>query len=278
MPNEVFRINMGELREKFLSAHRNYGRLDGVSINASSVAHYSTIPSDNWTGGGASDFANYFENGFMPSHVPEFDTSVIPIRKKKRSRYNDCEGDFRYDLYTAGDENCFVEWTRRESIPGLHIQFFFGFLAKVPAEVITQYTDWLLGAFTTLESAGVDCSISVFNRARKRYLRSIGSEEIAEFHIEVKRESERNDYTFWSALFAPGAYRILGFFTVCLMAEFNKRQVNPSMGASLGKDWGVTFNPETRVIEISAYSLADDFPEERMTRELAAAIEASRVS
>lgn len=262
MSNEVFRTTMNEIKTAF-RAIRNGSSSFKNATNASLARSYAN-----------DTMAGYLESGYTPEKTPFFDTSTLPVRKKKRSRYNDCEGDFRYDLYTAGDENCFVEWSQRESIPGLHLQFFFGFTASVSGAVIDCYTDWLLGAFTTLESSGVDCSISAFSRGERRYGKT---GEYTEWHIEVKREGERNDFTEWSALFAPNSYRTLGFFTTCMSAEFNNRTASSGMGRSAGPNWSVKFDTEKRVIEISADSDASSFPEQRMTEELEAAIAASRV-
>lgn len=270
-----FRISMSDLKAQFLTAakhganklsltnHRNYGRVD-----------YIFGMDKSFTGASVSEFVDHFERGYSAPTI-DLDTSVIPVRKKKRGRYNDCEGDFRYDLFASGDDNCFVEWTKREAVPGIHVQFFLGFTAFTPASVITDYCRWILSALTTLEASGVDCSVSVFNRgANRTENRRNGS--VDEFHIDVKREGERNDFTEWSAVLAPGSYRILGFFTLVLAADSRNEVCSGGFGGSTGERWGVDFNAEKKVIEISAESTTSAFPEERMSIELGKAIAAAR--
>lgn len=268
-----FRIGMSDLKAQFLTAAK-HGSSKLTLSNRRNHSRVDTIfgMSKSFVGATKEEFVDHFERGYS-APMMDLDTSVIPVRKRKRARYNDCEGDFRYDLYSSGDDNCFVEWTKREAIPGIHVQFFLGFTAETPAGVITDYCKWILSALTTLEASGVDCSVSVFNRGMGR---TEGSYRSDEFHIDVKREGERNDFTEWSAVLAPGSYRLLGFFTLVLAADSRNETCSAGFGGSTGERWGVSFDADRKIIEISAESTTRSFPEERMTKELGNAIAKAR--
>lgn len=269
-----FRISMSELKAQFLTAAKNgASRLSLSNRTNYARTQYILDMDSEFAGASTEDFVSHCETGYSVAGM-ELDTSVIPVRKRKRSRYNDCEGDFRYDEYSSGNENCFVEWTKREAIPGIHVQFFLGFVGFTPASVITEYCAWILSALVTLESAGVDCSVSVFNRGmdRSNGIRSRSDE----FHIDVKREGERNDFTEWSAILAPGSYRKLGFFCLMLAADSRNESVAANFGRSTGNHWGVTYDSEKKIIEISAESGTNHFPADQMTAALGAAIASAR--
>lgn len=269
----TFDLSWTELREKWLTAFS--GNESEVIRNGANLSQYRYLrnkwnDTPSFYGGDPQDMVVYFREGFFVEALEEIDTSTMPIRKRKRPRWNDCEGDFRYDLFVSGDDNHFCEWTKREATPGLTVEFSTGFSAHVSAKTIAAYMRWICQALIAIENAGIDAAIYAVNSGNRR-LR--GSNDIAKYRIEVKREGERNDFTTWSALFSPGSYRQLGFFTFHLMADYFNDAPTQGYGTPISKGWDVRWNRETKTLEITHQGIHENgFPERDMTEALVAAL------
>src|SRR5262252_9367655 len=157
------KIPFTELRDMFFGLAR--GNDAGLVINRNrSLELLSQWKKDrDWFGSSTDEMDGYLTEGFFVEGLESLDTSTIPVRKRKRIRYNDSEGEFRYDLFMSGDDNYFADWTKRESIPGMEVLIAWGFSGGVPARTIEQYNRWILRALIAIEAAGVDCSISMFD-------------------------------------------------------------------------------------------------------------------
>lgn len=269
----AFKITFSELREKWLAAFRG-SEMPNLSAANSRVLQaklndWRKYDAAEFSGATGAEMESNLVNGFIVPGLSEFDSNAIPVRKRQRPRFNDCEGDFRHDLFLSGDENHFIDWTKRETMPGVSVEISMGFRASTPAEVINEYNRWILQALVAFETAGVETSVSIYNRGTSRFVESSGA---TEYFIEVKREGERNDFTDWGAILGPGSYRILGFFTIILAAENNGCKCNSGFGSSATKEWGVEWNRHERKLQIKQPHTAMHFPEAEMTQQLNKAI------
>lgn len=238
-----------------------------------------------WSGATGAEMLEWFREGYTVSALDDISADAMPVRKRSRPRYNDCEGDFRYDLFMTGDENHFVQWSNRESIPGITIEFGTGFRGHVPASVISEYMAWICSALIAIEASGIDAAIYATCEGIRRFENSAHFNPYSEtpdlkWRLEVKREGERNDFQTWSALFSPGSYRILGFFTNSLAADRLGKRVSDGMGGSVSKGWGVSWNSERRILEINHdagdQGMSHSFPAELMTEQLKNALESAK--
>jgi hypothetical protein len=282
-----FTMTFSEMRDTWIAGYRDR------DFSAFRLPHNASVFRDqcsgyrgSWHGSSGAEMLEYFREGFTVPGLDDISADATPVRKRARPRYNDCEGDFRYDLFMTGDENHFVQWSERESIPGITVEFGTGFRGHFSASAIAEYMAWICSALIAIEASGIDASIYATCKGFSRFERNANRRSFREtpapdlkWRLEVKREGERNDFQSWSALFSPGSYRILGFFTNSLASDRLGEKVSSSMGGSVSDGWGVRWNSERRILEIS-HNAGDhnneDFPAEMMTEQLKIALESAK--
>ena len=270
-----FRITFSEMRDKFISAWKGNNPLQVNRSNYDELKQEIWADQSTWSGGSPDDMVRYLRDGYVVPGLSAIDTSVIPAKKKRRPRFNDCEGDFRYDMFQSGEENCYLDWTKREITPAITVEFSTGFRYMVKAETIAAYSRWVCQALIALEEAGVDCAIHATISGIRRFAGEYN--ESSKIYIAVKQEGERCNFLNWSALFSPGCYRQLGFFTILLMAENSQRKAHHGFGQSSSARWNVKWNSEKKTLEITHDASSEDrFPEEIMTTKLIAALAEAR--
>lgn len=269
----TFEITFSEMRRKFLAAAK--GEIVTSARNAGALELFVgkwMRNSGNFYGCRLAETLSYLASGFEVEGLDGINPDAIPRRKRARSRFNDSEGDFRYDLFCSGDDRYYLEFERREVIPGITVEFETGFLADIPAETIAAYARWICQALIAIETSGVDAAIYATATGSRRMT---DSDENLQWRMSVKKEGERCDFTEWSALFSPGSYRQLGFFTNILAADANMRRISTGMGASISKGWGVSFDKDSRTLRITHVSTGYPgirFPEADMTAKLSQAL------
>lgn len=274
---KTFTLTFSEMRDKWLSSFN--GKHTEIIGNSANCSEYNRLKSSwitnpDFYGGSPQDMVTYLKDGFFVDAMDNVDISTMPVRKRKRPRFNDCEGEFRYDLFEVGDENYFCDWTRREAIPGITVEFSTGFLASVSQATIAAYMRWIFQALLAIETAGIDAAIYAVNTGNGRLK---GYSEPCKYRLEVKREGQINDFTNWSALFSPGGYRQLGFFTFHLMADHFNTTPGAGYGSPLSNGWNVKWNAEMRILEISHEGSREaGFPEQQMTEALISALGQAR--
>jgi len=276
MEHFEFTIRYTEMRDKFIQAYHGQSPL---GLNRS---NYSELKADwnrqaSWYGASAVDTIRYLQDGFVIPGLQGIDTSVIPARKRQKPRFNDCEGEFRYDLFESGDDNYFVDWTKREIQPAITVEFGSGFRGGTPAKVISDYSRWVCQALIAIEQSGIDSSVFATIKGAGRFADGNRLAEKQTIRIEVKREGERGDLLQWSRLLSPASYRHLGFFTILLMGDHFNRKVSGGIGGSSGEGWNVKWNSEKKSLEITHKAeTREDFPERMMTEKLISALAEAR--
>lgn len=224
----------------------------------------SSTFSAGWYGCSSDQMISWFRNGYKVEGMTLI-PPIVPVRKRRRLQYGE-EGELQLDLMRSGHDYPFLDWTRREIIPGMKIDIEIGSLAEASIVAQGAYYRWVLRALIALEGAGVDLEIWLTSRATGVLARN--SNATVATHFQVKREGEMNDYLTWSAVFSPGSHRHLTFLARHLAADRNGLTASGVGGSRNTRPYSVSYDPETRTLNIYSPNNAKHFPEEEMDIEL----------
>jgi hypothetical protein len=195
--------------------------------------------------------------------------SVTPSKDRRRIRYAE-EGEFQYDLMRSGFDYPFLQWDKRESIPGLKVEVGLNFNASTDASVVLDYEKWICRALYALETAGVDLAVDIVSHING----ALRNGQNFDLRITVKRENESMDWTQWSAMFSPGGWRMLCFYSIVAAADHFNGDVDEGLGRSnQTNSWNVQFDDETRILRFLVPNSPGHFPENEMTEKLLNAIQ-----
>jgi hypothetical protein len=223
-----------------------------------------------WKGFSEAQARDWLENGYEIEGL-QIEDFAPPIREKRRFIYAE-EGD-EIDLSAAwsGEDNYMGEWTKRDVIPGIAMEFRIGFNGSVSAWVVNAYIRWIAQAVFAIESAGIDAEISIDYHARTTY--ASGRNTMQSRIIRVKKENETVDLTAWSAMLSPAAFRTFAFTAAVLAGDAVGERVTGGIGQSKGENWDCRYDAESGRIVAECDAKAHSFPEEAMTAKLKKAIE-----
>jgi hypothetical protein len=266
-----FNIDWSELREHVVaSIDRKATPAFQNSRNLQTWEHVTQEESTTFRGYSLTQAKNWAVNGYSSDALAGISDFAPPIREKRRFVYSE-EGD-EIDLSAAwaGEDNFMTQWTKREVIPGVAIEFFVNLYAGVSAAVVNEYIHWIAQAIFAIEAAGVDPEISMGVHSQWRWSRK----PTGFTKIRVKREGETVDSAFWSAMVSPAAFRTFGFAAIILAADSGGWYADEGIDAPNQTDtWGVKFDSESATIMVMSPWDARSFPEATMTEELRMAIE-----
>jgi hypothetical protein len=257
--NDLQNAALDHLDGKQVTSPRNY-----IAANAAMDIEPS------WNGYSRAQAKDWLENGY---EIPGLDLEDFapPIREKRRYIMAE-EGD-EIDLSAAwsGEDNFMAQWTKRETIPGISLEFQIGFRGSTSAAIVNAYVRWIAQACFAIESAGIDAEISIDYYAQTSYRNS--SDYMQHRLIRVKRENEATDLRSWSAMLSPAAFRTFAFLAAVLAGDSLGKTVSSSIGYSMGDKWDCRFDADTGKIVTECPCRPISFPEEEMTNKLKAAIE-----
>lgn len=267
----VFTTRFTELAAKFRQATEGKLRLrnDNNQRLLKSFVRRWEINEYDFFGAKTADMLDWLARGYNAGALEGVET-VRPVKDRRRIRYAE-EGEFQYDLMRSGFDYPFLEWDKRQSIPGMSVDISMEFLCDVSANVVVEYEKWLCRALYSIEAAGVDTEIAVttytvgtfYDAPRKKTL----------FRTVVKDENEAMDWTQWSAILSPGGYRILIFLSLVTGGDEMGHNVAEGLGHNAEREsWGVEFDTEKRKLRITTPSSAREFPEALMTQKLREAL------
>ena len=227
----------------------------------------------SFTGYSLAQVREWLRNGYTSSELRGIQDFAPPIREKRRFVHSE-EGD-EIDLSAAwsGDDNFMTEWTKREVIPGIAIEFSMNFSGAVSAAVVNAYTHWIAQAVFAIEAAGIDPEISLCDWSKWRWSKGkFPGGGVTQ--IRVKKENETVDLNAWSAMLSPAAYRTFDFAAIVLAGDSIGAHVDSGIDATIpGEVWGVKFDAERNTLHVSTPQHDDRFPEEQLTKQLREAIE-----
>lgn len=260
-------VEWSELREAISEAFAgDLGRFK----NAPSVAQgIVTEEREHFTGYSLTEARDWLENGYSDESLEGLEDFAPPIREKRRFVYGE-EGD-EIDLSAAwsGEDNFMTHWTKRDVIPGIALEFRFGFVGSTPPSVVNSYQHWIARATEAIQSAGIDPEISVVFIGKSTW-----DQVYREDVVRVKRQNETVDLHSWSSMLSPAVYRTFGFLAKCLHAEARGKRISDTIGnGHEGNSWRVFYDAESGTIRTEIPWSPFSFSEEEMTRQLREAIE-----
>ena len=267
-----FRIEWPELRDFILEGMKgNYPKLNNAS-NKRTLQNVLGSENAGFRGYSLTQAKDWLESGYETDALREMADFAPPIRDKRRFVYAD-EGD-EIDLSAAwsGEDNFMTQWTKREVIPGVAIEFYVNLYAGVNASVVNAFIHWIAQAVFAIEAAGIDPEI-VFG-VHSEWQWSSAHRHGGYTKVRVKKEMETVDSNYWSAMLSPAAFRTFGFTSIILAADSIGCYADGGIDRPNTTDvWDVVYDPEDGVIRVSSPWSASAFPEAEMTQKLRNAIE-----
>lgn len=236
-------------------------------------AHSSTwAKGGSWVGASVEDMKRWLSAGFPVENLAGIEPDLITPRSRRKMKFGD-DGELQLDMMWSGFDYPFLEWEKRERKPGMRVEIGFVFNAHISADVIAQYARWVAQALSTLENEGYDCEILVSVATNDMHSGGGSTNTL----MRVKRENEASDFASWSALFSPGGFRMLGFTALVMGADQLGFTAKSSLGhAMANRDWDCSFDNENRTLRILNHQNPSDYPHERMTNALKAAITSAK--
>lgn len=273
--HSYFTISWSDLRETVKTSLENDGRIPWVSnsTNREMIKSHTVNPRSSFHGYTASQLKKWVNEGFQTDMLDGL--SVSPIREKRRYIFVEEGEEIHVDRALSGEDNFMSDWTKRERIPGAKIEAEVMFSASTRSEVVNAYNVWLCRAVSSLEASGIDCELTIKFSSQECFPGAGDGHSI----VRVKAENEHLDFKSFSAMLSPATLRTFGFTAICLHAESARKQVNYGLGKGRYNvrptpNWGITFNPERRTLEVNCPYMPHDFPSGKMDSALKAAIAA----
>lgn len=216
----------------------------------------------------------WLHKGYVQKGIT-LDPPIDPVRKRRRLKYGE-EGELQLDLMWSGHDYPFLEWTKREIIPGMRVDVLYNFQAGTDVNVIIDYCNFVLRSLVALESAGIDLEVWISSDSSNIFTGSWN--DTLYNHIQVKKEGEQTDYLGWSAMISPGGFRHLMFLDYVISADDLKKDVADGLGRAVNMpgSWKVTFDPQERFLRFFCPWLPRNFPEKELETELREVIKMSR--
>jgi hypothetical protein len=262
-------MDYADIRDRFLAAAS--GDFSGTNKKRweDHSRRWNEATESGWEGATLDNMKAWINRGFQVEGLRNVGADIDPERIGRKLRYAE-EGEMQIDLMLSGFDYPFLQWDKREKKPGMQINVGVCFNAHTDVELIAAYTQWVAQVLFAIESQGIDPEVNLtmattgtFSNGPRRH-RTL---------IRVKKENEASDFANWSAMFSPGGFRMLGFSAEFLIGDREGWTVVSSLGqAASGKAWNVSWDAETRTLEISENmnQTSGEFPADEMSDKLRA--------
>jgi hypothetical protein len=178
------------------------------------------------------------------------DPPIDPIRKRRRLKYGD-EGELQLDLMWSGHDYPWLDWTKRDLMPGMRVDIMYNFVCTTSVQVIIDYCQFVLRSLIALESAGIDLEVW-----------------ISSDNTDVFMNGDRNDKLY------------LMFLDYILAADALGRDISRGLGRGTnhGQPWDVTFEPGERFLRFYCPWSPWSFDEKEMEMKLREVIRMSKTA
>jgi hypothetical protein len=229
-------------------------------------------PSD-WNGYTRGQLDRWLEEGFSTDAIKGLTEFTPAIREKRKLVFQEEGDEFHLDLAYSGVDSHFSTWTKRETIPGIALEAVVTFSSATDAEIVNAYNVWLCRTIYSLESAGVDCEVTL-NARCTNLIQGLPSNRMTNTRIRVKRENEVTDFVAISPVLSPAAFRTFLFAAMTLNSESHGVDSVSGLGRPETESrWGVYYDAEKRRIVTTAHAHGSKhFPAEEMTRQFREAL------
>lgn len=260
-------IEWDELRETFLAVAAHERSHPQAAFNYTVESARGTHSVDSFYGSGTDAMVEYLHNGFSSDEIAGAGAYVKNIVLP--TLIYDEEGE-NVDVAAAlsGDDEPFFQWEDVAVKPGIKVVAELAFLGATQASVIGEYGAWLAGLIANLEGEGIDVELDIALPSAKNLVeRSHSSNQTV---IRVKRAGEVRDFADYSALFAPGGFRVLGFCARAMACQEWGVECSLGFGSSVDRQrWNVSWDDAERTLYVTRPGTPQDFPAEAMTEALA---------
>jgi hypothetical protein len=177
--------------------------------------------------------------------------------------WNEDDGDYMHEEWLGGGQY-YLDRQIQPTKPGLTIQATVDFNCGVDGKVIAEYGDWVGGALRAIQNQGFDCAVSV--RFDATYVWGYSDDRILELVIPVTQFGETSIPRDYAILFTHTGFRQFCFSAIMRTGVEMDCDVSGSLGTPYGADnWGVEYDPDTRVLHLTCDSRARSFPADEMT-------------
>ena len=281
-----FTIDWFDFKERMLRYYRNGDTSSWLTINRNSAARH--MDGGTWNGFTKNQAKRWLEDGFHAETIAGLSDMVPPIRDKRKLIFGEEGDEFHYDLLQSGDDNYMSHFSKRETIPGIAIEAGIMFASGVSERTVGAYAVWICRIAHSLESAGVDCQITLdfpswnmMSQTAKHLKAGKRSGEGTLYHnvVRVKKENEASDFLSWSAMLSPAALRGFGFTLGDLHADYLGVPISGTFGRGVPErfEWKVKYDADRRTIVVENQYMSSgwgdiDFPETKMTDQFRAAL------
>jgi hypothetical protein len=260
-----FTIEWMELREIAEHFYRNGRTADALKKYIKRAANRRLaaehLSAGDWHGYTADDVELWLLNGYQPELLQDVAFNP-PIRDKRKIIYGEEGDEFHYDLAASGDDRPFSSQTKRENIPGAAIQAMVSMSSSTRASVVNAYNVWIARAAFSLEDAGIDTEISFRNDVQGSL--TDGKKVIT--IVRVKKEGQTADFTSWSPMLSPAAFRTFIFLAKIIAGDRLNRDTEPGLGRPVGGNkWDMQYDEKSRSLIPSCPSTPSEFPGMDMT-------------
>ncbi len=208
---------------------------------------YDRQTNGGWMGATSEQMLNWIESGYTFNDV---DSDLLPDATEGEGtkwHFTDdsMDAEYQYDLDEQGELEYYLRRDRVESKPGISLRVGMGFHSGIQPKPVNDYGVWVGSLIASLEGQGYDLEIELFSHSE----RLIRGEAKTENVVEVTKFGEITMFSDFSAFFSPGGYRHLNHLVKMLQGE-NGKHINDSIGTPISKGYGISWNPDTRVLEI----------------------------
>jgi hypothetical protein len=264
--------SFGELAELYrLGAER--GEFVGP-YHKKMQSSWTTATADSFHGGNSEELLGYLAHGYTP---PSGTFTGVPVSFEGEGvawKYNDEDGDYEHDLFISGEPDYYLDRRIVPSKPGIHVVVGMDFNGGVGPDVVAAYGEWVGGALFAIGSAGFDVSLSVTNTVTNGYSgehektgKNYGRKDKSEFVVVVKRFGEVVIPKDFLILFSRVGFRHL-IFLASVIEERHGLTADAGLGSPIRSDWGIDYDDDQRVLQVSSKSSGGRFPVETMDKQL----------
>lgn len=203
-----------------------------------------------------------FPAGISGTMIPTESTGYGPAW-----RWNETDGDYEHEVFLGGEPACFHDRRIEQAKPGIEVNVECSFVCDTKAETVTAYGAWVGAAVAAIEAGGYDVALCLTSTVRNLYRQEEGVTN--ETAIRVSRFGEPVLSRDYAALFAPGGYRHLIFAAKTIPEIEEDLRCSYGLGTVIhGQGWNVSFDDESRTLEIGCSSMGAEFDAESMTQML----------
>lgn len=242
---------------------------DAKSMYPSEYAERMRTNEGGFFGAESRQVMRWLREGYDPPKS-DLDPSAVPIDLGGEGAAwrwsDDDDGEYAHDEFISGESEYYLTRRPVQGKPGVSVQVDLSFNCHTDTgggpSVISQYGDWVGSVVRALQGRGHDVSVCVYDVCRAQYPHAAKQTET---RVQIKRFGETMIARDFAILFTRPGFRHL-IFTASMLEDIRgRRTVSAGLGIPVAGDWGVEFDPHSRVLNITCYPRApQSFPREYM--------------